>query len=145
MRSIVGRYTILVNGLSFILILATIPPTSVNFWIASSLFLVGLIAIIADVLKKTRKRWVAFSLGSKTLGALSIYVASGELGWIQNFGSIVRSMKTADAIVSSTEAHVAGFLLIFGTVYILGLIAWFISKLGQKGYISRDLFFGHNS
>ena len=107
------------------------PIMSWSFLILMMFFGIGLFVISRDVKKNYRKFWVAFLLGSKTIGSVTLYLGFVENNWVMLiFEPITKWTSNNPEILDNLEVytHFIGFIIIIGIIHGLGLIATSKSK-----------------
>jgi hypothetical protein len=119
--------TVINLGISFV----STPIGSWSFIGSVPLFGLGLYVISRDVKKQYQKFWVAFLLGSKTIGSVTLFLGFMENNWVMLiFEPLAKYAITKPELLNNLTiyTHIIGILIVLGTVHGIGLIMTATSK-----------------
>jgi hypothetical protein len=78
--------------------------------------------------ERRKKSLVKYGFGSKTLGSIGLFI--GLLSWpvttapfLNSVQFLINSITDPDSVVPTAAGYVLGFLVILGTVHLIGKIA----------------------
>jgi len=127
----VGAVSIAVTVGNVIITLFFTPITTISFfvWLAISVF--GVIVISHDVHKQYKNPYVAFFLGSKTIGSITIFLGFTTNNWVMPVFEPVFSLITSHQELELPKlqlevlVHLLGVGIILGIVQIIGrIVKW---------------------
>ena len=108
------------------------PIFSIDFVLVLGFFALGLYVMGRDVKRQYQKLWVAFALGSKTMGFVTLYLGLLHNNWlITIFHPIRNYLEESDPSLQNLDwyTNIIGFFIILGFIHGVGLI---ITKKGKR-------------
>ncbi len=128
----VSSVTMILNIVGLFFIVGSVDYAAYTFPFAFSLcfFVLGFVVVVRDIHHKHKNEVVAFLLGSKTVGAIGIWVGFIQNQWIDVFVPLANVFVIEAAQpASGLLVQIVGLAVILSTTHILGAFFWIRSKM----------------